>query len=51
MTTRRYLRLLPSVLVVGTGLLFLKGTGLVHEAYAQAATQEAAAQSAPAPID
>jgi flagellar motility protein MotE (MotC chaperone) len=52
MSTRRYLRLLPSVLVVGTGLLFLKGSGLVHEAYAQAAaTQDAAAPATSTPID
>jgi flagellar motility protein MotE (MotC chaperone) len=48
-TGKRYIRLLPSVLVIGTGLLFLKGSGLVHEAYAQdAATQETSA-AAPSP--
>jgi flagellar motility protein MotE (MotC chaperone) len=47
---KRYIRLLPSVLVIGTGLLFLKGTGLVHEAYAQDATQQTAtAPTAPTP--
>ena len=47
-TGKRYIRLLPSVLVIGTGLLFLKGSGLVHEAYAQdAVTQDTAAAPAP----
>jgi flagellar motility protein MotE (MotC chaperone) len=30
----RLLRLLPSVVVVGTGLLFLNASGLIHDAYA-----------------
>ena len=30
----RFLRLLPSVMVVGAGLLVLKASGLVHDAYA-----------------
>jgi flagellar motility protein MotE (MotC chaperone) len=38
----RYVRLLPSVVVVGASLLVLKTSGLVHEAYA-AATETAAA--------
>jgi flagellar motility protein MotE (MotC chaperone) len=35
----RYLRLLPSVVVVGASLLVLKTTDLVHAAYAQAGEQ------------
>ena len=38
----RYLRLLPSVVVVGTALLVLKTSGLVHEAYAEAPRQKSA---------
>lgn len=38
----RYVRLLPSVVVVGTALLVLKTSGLVHEAYAEAASQKTA---------
>lgn len=38
----RYARLLPSVVVVGTALLVLKTSGLVHEAYAEAASQKTA---------
>ena len=30
----RLLRLLPSVVVVGTGLLVLNASGLIHDAYA-----------------
>ena len=37
-----YVRLLPSVVVVGTALLVLKTSGLVHEAYAEAASQKSA---------
>ena len=32
--TPRFARLLPSVVVVGAGLLILNGSGLVHDAYA-----------------
>ncbi|OJT94902.1 MAG: hypothetical protein BGN82_02735 [Alphaproteobacteria bacterium 65-7] len=39
---RRYFRLLPSVVVVGAGLLVLKSTDLVRDAYAQASQQVAA---------
>lgn len=38
----RYARLLPSVVVVGTALLVLKTSGLVHEAYAEAPAQKTA---------
>jgi flagellar motility protein MotE (MotC chaperone) len=38
----RYVRLLPSVVVVGTALLVLKTSGLVHEAYAEAPSQKSA---------
>ncbi|HEX2760351.1 MAG TPA: hypothetical protein VHM27_07545 [Rhizomicrobium sp.] len=38
----RYVRLLPSVVVVGAALLVLKTSGLVHEAYAEAASQKTA---------
>ena len=38
----RYVRLLPSVVVVGTALLVMKTSGLVHEAYAEAASQKSA---------
>lgn len=37
-----YVRLLPSVVVVGTALLVLKTSGLVHEAYAEAPAQKPA---------
>ncbi|HEY5338702.1 MAG TPA: hypothetical protein VIJ85_10885, partial [Rhizomicrobium sp.] len=33
----RHLRLFPAVIVVGSGLLVLKGVGLVHDAQAQTA--------------
>jgi flagellar motility protein MotE (MotC chaperone) len=36
-TILKHLRLLPAVLIAGTGLLALKGLGLVHEARAQTA--------------
>jgi len=39
---RRYFRLLPSVVVVGAGLLILKSTDLVRDAYAEAGQQVAA---------
>lgn len=38
----RYVRLLPSVVVVGTALLMLKTSGLVHEAYAEAPAPKSA---------
>jgi flagellar motility protein MotE (MotC chaperone) len=38
----RYVRLLPSVVVVGAALLVLKTSGLVHEAYAEASETAAA---------
>jgi flagellar motility protein MotE (MotC chaperone) len=38
----RYLRLLPTVMVVGAGLLVVNTTGLVRAAYAQASEQVAA---------
>lgn len=38
----RYVRLLPSVVVVGTALLVMKTSGLVHEAYAEAPAQKSA---------
>lgn len=38
----RYVRLLPSVVVVGTALLLMKTSGLVHEAYAEAPAQKSA---------
>jgi len=47
MKTPRFLRLLPGVVLLGTGLLVMKTSGLVHDAYAQAAGAEAG-QAAPA---
>jgi flagellar motility protein MotE (MotC chaperone) len=47
MKTPRFLRLLPGVVLLGTGLLVIKTSGLVHDAYAQAASAEAG-QTAPA---
>lgn len=38
----RYLRLLPSVVVIGGALFVVKTSGLVHEAYAQASEKVAA---------
>jgi flagellar motility protein MotE (MotC chaperone) len=49
-TTPRLLRLLPSVVVVGTGLLILNASGLIHDAYAQInrpAATDAMAQPVP----
>jgi flagellar motility protein MotE (MotC chaperone) len=46
---RRYLRLLPSVVVVGAGLLVLNASGLVHDAYAEGKDVAAADAIAPAP--
>ncbi len=45
----RYLRLLPTVVVVGASLLVVKTTGLVHEAYAEAAEQVASLNADPKP--
>lgn len=42
----RYVRLLPSVVVVGASLFVLKTSGLVHEAYAEASKAPAAAMTA-----
>ena len=41
----RYVRLLPSVVIVGASLLVLKTSGLVHDAYAEASTSPAAAMA------
>jgi flagellar motility protein MotE (MotC chaperone) len=52
--TPRLLRLLPSVVVVGTGLLILNASGLVHDAYAEInrpAASDAMAPPAPANKD
>jgi flagellar motility protein MotE (MotC chaperone) len=46
---RRYLRLLPSVVLLGAGLLVLKTTDIVHAAYAEAGEQVAAITSDPVP--
>ena len=45
----RYLRLLPTVVVVGASLFVVKTTGLVHEAYAEAAEQVATLTADPKP--
>ena len=45
----RYLRLLPTVVVVGASLFVVKTTGLVHEAYAEAAQQVATLTADPKP--
>ena len=45
----RYLRLLPTVVVVGASLFVIKTTGLVHEAYAEAAQQVATLTADPKP--
>lgn len=48
----RLIRLLPSVMVVGTGLLVLNASGLVHDAYAEINKPAAdALSSPPAPIN
>jgi flagellar motility protein MotE (MotC chaperone) len=52
--TPRLLRLLPSVVVVGSGLLILNASGLVHDAYAEInrpAASDAMAPPAPANKD
>jgi len=43
MNLPRFARLLPSVVVVGTGLLILNGSGLIHDAYAGATPADAMA--------
>ncbi len=45
----RYVRLLPSVVVVGAMLLVLKTSGLVHDAYAQAGQATASLTQDPVP--
>ena len=45
----RFVRLLPSVVLVGTGLLVLNASGLVHNAYAQINQPAAADAMAPPP--
>ena len=46
----RYVRLLPSVVIVGTGLLVLNASGLIHDAYAGiGASQPDAMAPPPAP--
>jgi len=49
MKLRRYLRLLPSVILVTGGLLVLKASGIVHDAYAGQGAAPAADAPAPAP--
>jgi flagellar motility protein MotE (MotC chaperone) len=43
----RYARLLPSVVLVGTGLLILNATGLIHDAYAGIGTSQPDAMAPP----
>ena len=43
----RYVRLLPSVVIVGTGLLVLNASGLIHDAYAGIGSAPADAMAAP----
>jgi len=47
----RAVRLLPSVVLVGTALLVAKTSGLVHAAYAEAGAQVAALADAPKPAN
>ena len=47
MNLPRFARLLPSVVIVGTGLLVLNASGLVHDAYAGAPQADAMAPPAP----
>ncbi len=47
----RYMRLLPSVVVVGACLLVLKTSGLVHDAYAQADQTTASLTKDPVPAN
>jgi flagellar motility protein MotE (MotC chaperone) len=51
MTTPRFARLLPGVIALGAVVLVLKSTDLVHEAYAQAASQVAGLADAPVPAN
>jgi flagellar motility protein MotE (MotC chaperone) len=51
MNLPRYVRLLPSVVVVGAALLVLKTSGLVHDAYAQAGQAAAAMTKDPVPAN
>lgn len=51
MTKPRYLRLLPSVVLLGAGLLVLKTTDIVHAAYAEAGEQVAAITEGPVPAN
>jgi len=51
MNLPRYVRLLPSVVVVGASLLVLKTSGLVHDAYAQAGQAAAGMTKDPAPAN
>ncbi|HEY2009914.1 MAG TPA: hypothetical protein VGH23_13055 [Rhizomicrobium sp.] len=51
MATPRFARLLPSVIALGAVVLVLKSTDLVHEAYAQAASQVAGLADAPVPAN
>ena len=48
-STPRLLRLLPSVVVVGTGLLILNASGLIHDAYAEINRPAAGDAMAPQP--
>jgi flagellar motility protein MotE (MotC chaperone) len=47
----RFARLLPGVIALGATVLVLKSTDLVHEAYAQAASQVAALTEDPVPAN
>lgn len=47
----RFLRLLPSVVLLGAGLLVLKTTDIVHAAYAEAGEQVAAITEGPVPAN
>ena len=51
MKTSRYFRLLPGVVVLGTAVLALKTTDLVHGAYAQGERVEAALTKDPVPTN
>lgn len=51
MKTPRFARLLPGVIALGATVLVLKSTDLVHEAYAQAASQVAGLADAPVPAN
>jgi flagellar motility protein MotE (MotC chaperone) len=47
----RFVRLLPVTVLLGIALLVTKGSGLVHEAYAQASEQVAALTNDPVPAN